>query len=133
MKLSFHIEYHTTWGEQVGVLIAGEKSPVMLSSVDGAYWAGAAELTSVPATYRYAIYRDGEAVRVESGRMAHALPKWKARDVEYIITDSWRDQPVASYLFSSAFSGDYAVAAKAQTTAPANSITLRVMCPCLQH
>lgn len=133
MKLSFHIEYHTTWGEQVGVLIEGEKSPVMLSSVDGAYWAGAAELTSVPATYRYAIYRDGEAVRVESGRMAHALPKWKARDVEYIINDSWRDQPVASYLFSSAFSGDYVVAAKAQTTAPANSITLRVVCPCLHH
>ena len=133
MKLSFHIEYHTTWGEQVGVLIEGEKLPVMLSSVDGAYWAGAAELKSVPATYRYAIYRDGEAVRVESGRMAHALPKWKARDVEYIITDSWRDQPVASYLFSSAFSGDYAVAVKAQTTAPANSITLRVMCPCLHH
>ena len=36
MKLSFHIEYHTKWGEQVGVLIEGEQSPVMLSSVDGA-------------------------------------------------------------------------------------------------
>lgn len=133
MKLSFHIEYRTSWGEQVGVLIEGEKSPVMLSSVDGAYWVGATEVKNAPATYRYGIFRDGEAIRVESGRMAHALPKWKARDVEYIITDSWRDQPMASYLFSSAFSGDYAVAAKAQTTAPANSITLRTMCPCLHH
>ena len=133
MKLSFHIEYHTKWGEQVGVLIEGEQSPVMLSSVDGAYWVGTTELKSAPATYRYGIFRDGEAVRTESGRIAHALPKWKARDVEYIISDSWRDQPVASYLFSSAFSGDYAVAAKAQSTAPANSVTLRMMCPCLHH
>ena len=133
MKLSFHIEYHTKWGEQVGVLIEGEQSPVMLSSVDGAYWVGTTELKGAPATYRYGIFRDGEAVRTESGRIAHALPKWKARDVEYLISDSWRDQPVASYLFSSAFSGDYAVAAKAQSTAPANSVTLRVMCPCLHH
>ena len=133
MKLSFHIEYHTKWGEQVGVLIEGEQSPVMLSSVDGAYWVGTTELKSAPATYRYGIFCDGEAVRTESGRIAHALPKWKARDVEYLISDSWRDQPVASYLFSSAFSGDYAVAAKAQSTAPANSVTLRVMCPCLHH
>ena len=133
MKLSFHIEYHTKWGEQVGVLIEGEQSPVMLSSVDGAYWVGTTELKSAPATYRYGIFCDGEAVRTESGRIAHALLKWKARDVEYIITDSWRDQPVASYLFSSAFSGDYAVVAKAQSAAPANSVTLRVMSPCLHH
>ena len=75
MKLSFHIEYHTAWGEQVGVLIEGVESPVMLSSVDGAYWAGSAEVSGTPATYRYGIFRDGEAVRVESGRMCSPQKK----------------------------------------------------------
>ena len=65
-------------------MIEGVESPVMLSSVDGAYWAGSAEVSSTPATYRYGIFRDGEAVRVESGRMAHALPKWKARPARCI-------------------------------------------------
>ena len=133
MRLSFHIEYRTQWGEQVGVMIDGVQAPVMLSSVDGAYWVGSVELSSMPATYRYGVFRDGTLTRIESGRAAHALPKWKVRDVEYIISDSWRDQPVASYLFSSAFSGDYNVAAKSIATSPANSITLRVMTPCLHH
>lgn len=133
LKLSFHIEYCTQWGEQVGVMIEGEQVPVMLTSTDGKYWAGIIEVKAIPATYRYGIFRDGEAVRIESGRMPHALPKWKVRDAEYIISDSWRDQPVASYLFSSAFSGDYPITAKSHATSPANSITLRVMSPCIHH
>lgn len=133
MKLTFHIEYRTVWGEEVGLLLGEQDAPVVLRTFDGVNWGTEIEVDSVPATYRYVILREGVVVRKESGRMAHALPKWKMREAEYCISDSWRDLPSASYLFSSAFSGSYDVSPKSHTSAPANSITLRIASPCLEH
>ena len=94
---------------------------------------GSIETETAPSTYRYAIVRNGEITRTECGRMAHALWVGRGGDIEYIVHDSWRDLPKVSYLFSSAFSGNYSVKAKKQGTTPANSITVRAICPCLHQ
>ncbi len=131
MKLSFNIEYLTSWGEQVGLLLDESAEPTLLSTFDGKNWGCSVELDTLPSTYRYIIVRDGNIIRTESCRTAHSLPKWKVRDAHYFISDSWRDKPAASHLFSSAFSGEVKLSTKSHTTAPANSFTLRALCPCL--
>ncbi|MBO5684665.1 MAG: 4-alpha-glucanotransferase [Akkermansia sp.] len=133
MKLVFRIDYRTEWGEEVGILFDHAIVPFMLGTVDGYHWEGSIEVKTLPATYRYGVFRDGQVVRLEGGRLPHALPKWRQREAQYHISDVWRDQPLASYLFTSAFSGDQPATAKGHTQSPHNSLTLRVLCPCLRH
>ena len=132
MRVSFHIEYYTHQDEQVALMIEG-REPILLSSADGKYWMCSIQTEKAPTTYRYAIVRNKDIVRMECGRMAHTLPACQGGEVEYIVQDSWRDLPAVSYLFSSAFSGNYSVKAKKPSATPANSITVRVVCPCLRQ
>ena len=139
MKLTFRIEYRTAWGEMLGATLCGnDNQPIMLSTGDGIRWEGSAEMTDVPAgipiSYRYGVYRDGQCIRRESGTMPHIFCPGKKRNCHYILDDFWKDLPQESYLYSSAFSGDYQSANSIKTMAPADcSITFRALCPCLHH
>lgn len=112
MKLTFRIEYRTAWGEALGATLCGnDNQPIMLSTEDGIRWEGSAEMTDAPAgipiSYRYGVYRDGQCIRRESGTMPHIFCPGKKRNCHYILDDFWKDLPQESYLYSSAFSGDY--------------------------
>ena len=139
MKLTFRIEYRTAWGEMLGATLCGnDNQPIMLSTGDGIRWEGSAEMTDAPAgipiSYRYGVYRDGQCNRRESGTMPHIFCPGKKRNCHYILDDFWKDLPLESYLYSSAFSGDYQSANSIKTMAPADcSITFRALCPCLHH
>ena len=139
MKLTFRIEYRTAWGEMLGATLCGnDNQPIMLSTGDGIRWEGSAEMTDAPAgipiSYRYGVYRDGQCIRRESGTMPHIFCPGKKRNCHYILDDFWKDLPQESYLYSSAFSGDYQSANSIKTMAPADcSITFRELCPCLHH
>lgn len=134
MTFIFHIEYRTNWGEQIGILFENQDvHPLLLTTTDGLNWEGVLESAAPPATYRYGVFEAGRMLRLESGRMAHALPRWRSRESVFHVYDAWRDLPMASYLFSSAFSGDYPVRPKAHVKSPQSSLTLRVLCPCLRH
>ena len=139
MKLTFRIEYRTAWGEMLGATLCGnDNQPIMLSTGDGIRWEGSAEMTDAPAgipiSYRYGVYRDGQCIRRESGTMPHIFCPGKKRNCHYILDDFWKDLPQESYLYSSAFSGDYQSANSIKTMAPADcSITFRALCPCLHH
>ena len=139
MKLTFRIEYRTAWGEMLGATLCGnDNQPIMLSTGDGIRWEGSAEMTDAPAgipiSYRYGVYRDGQCIRRESGTMPHIFCPGKKRNCHYILDDFWKDLPQESYLYSSAFSGDYQSAYSIKTMAPADcSITFRALCPCLHH
>ena len=139
MKLTFRIEYRTAWGEMLGATLCGnDNQPIMLSTGDGIRWEGSAEMTDAPAgipiSYRYGVYRDGQCIRRESGTMPHIFCPRKKRNCHYILDDFWKDLPQESYLYSSAFSGDYQSANSIKTMAPADcSITFRALCPCLHH
>ena len=139
MKLTFRIEYRTAWGEMLGATLCGnDNQPIMLSTGDGIRWEGSAEMTDAPAgipiSYRYGVYRDGQCIRRESGTMPHIFCPGKKRNCHYILDDFWKDLPQESYLYSSAFSGDYQSANSIKTMTPADcSITFRALCPCLHH
>ena len=139
MKLTFRIEYRTAWGESIGVMLEGkENAPIMLGTNDGIFWEGYIEDTDaaagVPITYRYGVFLDGQCSRRESGTMAHIFCPGKKRNCHYILNDAWKDLPGASYLYSSAFSGNYELKQAPQSQATGNGdITFRALCPCLHH
>ncbi len=139
MKLTFRIEYRTAWGESLGVTLDGNHSEVvMLGTPDGKYWEGSAEMpdatAGVPITYRYGVYRDGQCIRRESGNMAHVFCPGNKANSHYQLHDFWKDLPEASYLYSSAFSGNYQPEENIKVTESANGcITFRALCPCLHH
>lgn len=139
MKLTFRIEYRTAWGEELGVILDGNNSePIILRTPNGEHWEGEAEMPDLPAcvpvSYRYGVYRDGQCIRRESGTMAHLFCPGKKKNCHYILNDFWKDLPAESYLYSSAFSGDYQSEAAIKVTASADgSITFRALCPCLHH
>ena len=139
MKLTFRIEYRTAWGESIGVMLQGqENSPIMLGTSDGIVWEGSAEMTDAPAgiplAYRYGVFLDGQCSRRESGTMAHIFCPSKKRNSHYILHDTWKDLPLASHLYSAAFSGNYSLekTPKDQCTGEGD-IIFRALCPCLHH
>ena len=139
MKLTFRIEYRTAWGESIGIMLQGqENSPIMLGTSDGIVWEGSAEITDAPAgiplTYRYGVFLDGQCSRRESGTMAHIFCPSKKRNSHYILHDTWKDLPLASHLYSAAFSGNYSLekTPKDQCTGEGD-IIFRALCPCLHH
>lgn len=134
MKLVFNIEYYTAEGEQLAIrLNPSECSPLLLTTADGHNWQGTYETEALPASYRYCVMKGGEVVRTEMGRIAHTLPRWRKSNDTYYITDAWRDLPMASYLFTSAFSGQQPATPRTQTKQPKTSLTLRILCPCVRH
>ena len=139
MRLTFRIEYRTAWGETIGVMLEGkENSPIMLGTCDGVIWEGSMEdidaPAGVPITYRYGVFLDGQCSRRESGTMAHIFCPSKKRNCHYILNDAWKDLPEASYLYSSAFSGNYELKQTPKTKITGNGdIVFRALCPCLHH
>ena len=135
MTITFRIQYHTTWGESLRVLIQ-EGPEVELSTTDGNQWQGQTHFMpanpSTPVSYRYAVYRDGHPVRIEFGTMPHTLCPTADEERHYLLQDAWRDLPAASYRFSSAFcpTTDDGVAGE-MLSQPAGDtcIVFRVLCP----
>ena len=88
----------------------------------------------IPVPYRYGVYRDGRCIRRESGAMSHLFCPGNKQNCHYILNDFWKDLPAESFLYSSAFSGDYQPEGHTRAAASANgSVTFRALCPCLHH
>ena len=133
MNLTFRIEYRTTWGECLYVVLNNEIE-VELSTTDGHLWQGSCEY--LPAeegqviAYRYAVYRNGKCIRKEFGAIAHTFFPADIHEHHYIFDDSWRDLPAESYRYSSAFNGIYTPQTPALPTEyDASYITFRALCP----
>ena len=140
MVITFRINYHTQWGETIGVEILNTNETVILSTADGEHWEGSHQLAeNVKGTlhYRFCVFVDEERTRVERGNCQHVLTLPKDGNAKSIllVNDAWRDLPACNYLFSSAFSGDFQVSAASTTeeSSPLSSITLRVLSPCLHQ
>lgn len=139
MKLTFRIEYRTAWGEELGVTLNGNNSEaIILGTGDGIHWEGSVEMPDGPAgksvSYRYGVYRDGQCIRRESGAMSHLFCPNKKQNCHYLLNDFWKDLPAESYLYSSAFSGDYHPQNNSRVIENADeSITFRALCPCLHR
>lgn len=113
MKLSFHIEYRTHWGEEVKVQGSvpelGRFCPqkaFSLHTIDGTHWTAETEV-AYPAngkiTYRYHIYRKDEITRSEWDGLPRTLWVSDEPDKKYRLEDAWKDLPAQPYFYTSAF------------------------------
>ena len=115
MKLNFKINYHTVWGESLGVMIADKV--VALSTTDGEIWTGSTDVElpkgGLPLLYRYGVYRDGYCVRQERNCMAHVIEKVSPNKKSLDLNDQWRDARrvagVAMPIFSLRSEGSFGV------------------------
>jgi 4-alpha-glucanotransferase len=106
--LTFQIDYHTTWGQQVCLsgslpeLGQFDESKSLVLSNDGDSWYAEIEVEDTENIQYYYLIRQGAGViRREWGskRKLYISPDKK----QYIINDLWKDIPFHSYLYSSVF------------------------------
>ena len=94
MRITFKIEYHTQWGESIGVTIgSNDVMPIMLSTENGKIWEGSEDIipssSGTPITYRYGVYSNGVCIRREQGAIAHTIPQTKKKSI--LLEDNWQD------------------------------------------
>lgn len=111
MKLQFSIDYRTTWGEDVRLALSlvdvkgRVKTQVYaLETHDGYKWTTEVSVTENHIRafyYRYCIYRGDRMVRAEWD----GVPRYYKADstLNFIFPDSWKDVPISSHLYTSAF------------------------------
>lgn len=132
MKLTFHIQYRTVWGEYLCVMWNG--GMFGLSTKDGVEWQGTVDFPLSEGdsliTYRYGVYRDGTCIRKELGAIPHSFSPGNAQQSHLIFHDCWRDLPAESYRYSAAFNGIYVPQQPNRLADGVGScITFRALCP----
>lgn len=113
MTISFHIEYHTNWGEEVRVLGAvpelGNNNPehaLPLRTVDGIRWFSELDMQQPKdgvVEYNYYIYRDGKPIREEWKSFSRKLYLAGGNKKKYRTYDCWKNIPEDMHFYSSAF------------------------------
>lgn len=133
--ITFQLNYHTTWGQQVCVCgsapeLGGfneSKAPVL--SNQGDVWSLHIEVEETPAMEYYYFIKEGDVtVRREWGKHRRIVVE---KDKSFIIHDLWKSQPYHSYLYSSLFTENIFAHAKEALPKkyPSKSILLNVICP----
>lgn len=133
MRLTFRIQYRTTWGESIYVIV-NDKIEVELSTVNGTLWQGSCEIlpadTHEPITYRYGVFNNGRYTRKEFGAIPHSFYPDNIQERHYLLEDCWRDLPSDSYRYSSAFNSIFLTEQPQRPTNHSGShITFRALCP----
>lgn len=114
MNINFNIEYRTSWGEDVRVVISEipeNKSYILpLTTRDGIKWVGEARLKSSSCRYFYVIYSAGKEIRREFCGVERSLGISSVSDGDsnYKVYDAWKDLPKELPFYSSAFTNQFA-------------------------
>lgn len=107
MRIIFSIEYRTTWGEDLRVVLTaidGKTFVVPLQTRDGVRWKGEFYADKGGRlTYVYAVFNKGIETRREFDWAPRSIGLDSGKDV-YVANDSWRDMPYEFPFYSSAFS-----------------------------
>ncbi len=108
MKIEFHINYRTTFGEELTLNVSEKEDKTTqyrMSTVDGEHWCYVlnSQKISDVIDYYYSVENNGNQGRHEWTLIKHRLDGLnKAKDM-VVVYDSWNDIPEDSYLYSSAF------------------------------
>lgn len=113
MILSFNIEYHTNWGEELRISgsipeLGGSdiSKAIPLHTVDGIHWRVTIHLQAASAdvlTYSYLIFRNGKAVRKEWNTLPRCIYPTGDKKKTYYMNDNWKNIPADQYFYSAAF------------------------------
>ncbi len=140
MILSFHIEYRTSWGEEVRVLGSilelGNNQPgkaIPLQTVDGIHWTLDADIQAPEngiVQYSYHIYRDGKDTRTEWNSLPRILYVSADKKKVYRLQDCWKNLPEQQY-FSRLLSQNPACIANAVPPRKPERIIDKGVRPCI--
>ena len=140
MKINFHLEYQTTFGEELAlnILLDGKTEQHKMDTLDGIHWT--CELSKAVKTcayidYYYSVMRGGEETRHEWLVEPHRLELQAKKGARYTAYDHWLDIPEDAYLYSTAFTE--CVAARglkmSEPTDFAKTVRLKVRAPQLRN
>ncbi len=139
MKLSFNLEYNTSFDEQLVLNIMGEKvSTHAMSSLDGLHWSVEISCNKPSGSYfdyYYSVMRGEKKARHEWLVEPHRLELAAVKGARYTIYDRWLDTPEDSYMYSSAFT-DCVMARQRQLSTKTEyqcTIRLKVRAPQLRN
>ena len=116
MNLLFHIEYQTTFGEELTLnvmTVEGQSEQHKMVTADGLHWTCSLNNTlgnengqGEPCShldYFYAVTRAGQPYRQEWQVEPHRLELASTEAARYLVYDHWIDIPEDAYMYSSAF------------------------------
>lgn len=145
MTVSFHIEYRTSWGEEVRVLgsipeLGGNQTDkaVPLHTTDGIHWSADINIR-MPENgtihYSYHIYRDGNPVRTEWNSLPRTLHVTNAPRKIYTLKDCWKNLPEQQYFYTSAFTESLLAHHHRDTVSKGckRGIQIKAYAPCIDH
>ena len=140
MKIQFHLEYQTTFGEELVVnILSGEKTEAhKMGTLDGIHWT--CELSKAVKTtgcidYYYSVMRGDQLARTEWLVEPHRLEFAASKGTRYAVYDHWIDIPEDSYLYSSAFTECVAARERrmSKETSFTKTVRLKVRAPQLRY
>ena len=140
MRINFHLEYQTTFGEElvVNILTDGKAEEHKMGTLDGIHWS--AEISKTVRTagcmdYYYSVVRGDKQERTEWLVEPHRLEFAAEKGVRYTVYDHWLDIPEDAFLYSTAFTE--CVAARKLNMSPqtsyAKTVRLKVRAPQLRN
>lgn len=106
MVVSFHIEYRTSWGEEVK--IAGlQPASIPMHTTDGIHWTAEVCIEvpkeGIPIHYNYQIEQNATLIRKEWDSIPRYLFLSGDENHKFVVKDCWKDIPEQSYFYTSAF------------------------------
>ena len=140
MKINFHLEYQTTFGEELVVnILSGDKTEThKMGTLDGLHWScevSKAARTNAFIDYYYSVMRGEQTARTEWLVEPHRLEFAANKGTRYTVYDYWIDIPEDSYLYSSAFTDCVAARDRCMSkrTNYAKTVRLKVRAPQLRY
>ena len=140
MRINFHIEYQTTFGEElmVNILTDGKPEEHKMGTLDGLHWSTEISKNIKNAghmDYYYCVMRGDKQERTEWLVEPHRLDFAAEKGTRYTVYDHWLDIPEDSFLYSTAFTE--CVAARKLSMSPqtsyAKTVRLKVRAPQLRN
>ena len=140
MKIVFHLEYQTTFGEELALNILmddGKTEQHKMTTLDGCHWmceVRKAVKTKTHIDYFYCVMRGDEQTRCEWLTEVHRLEFVATKGARYQVYDHWIDIPEDSFLYSSAFTECVAARERhmSEETAYGKTVRLKVRAPQLR-
>ena len=140
MRINFHLEYQTTFGEEliVNILTDGKVEEHKMGTLDGIHWTAEISKNVKNAgyiDYYYSVMRGEKRERTEWLVEPHRLEFAAQKGTHYMVYDHWLDIPEDSFLYSTAFTE--CVAARKRSisaeTSYAKTVRLKVRAPQLRN
>lgn len=132
MKIEFHINYRTTFGEELilnATVREGKENRYHMSTIDGEHWSYILQAKDLPETfdYYYSVENNGYLGRKEWMLIRHRLDITDVKK-DIFVYDRWNSIPEDSYLYSSAFTDciNHQVPVRVKSF-PANKQTVRLV------